>query len=222
MRFAIIVTTILLTVPVSFADRGGSSSPGPAPQQQSPEARAIQDYQTGVGRLDKVGKMNEDLKAAFDPKATEKIQKKIDKQLENAVADFKRAIKAKPDLFQAHSELGFALRKLGRFEESLQAYDQALSLQPGYSPAIEYRAEAHLGVNRIDEAKEAYMVLFSGDRPRADLLFAAMKQWVADRRTNLGTADAAQLEQFASWVETRDSIHKQSGSVQTSSNIRSW
>ena len=34
-------------------------------------------------------------------------------------------------------------------------YDEALRLSPAYNEAIEYRGEAYLGLNRIEDAKAA-------------------------------------------------------------------
>ena len=68
----------------------------------------------------------------------------------------------------------------------MAAYNQALEIQPDYAEAIEYRAEAFLGLNRLDEVKEAYMQLFREDRERADELMSAMQQWVDQRQTRRG------------------------------------
>src|SRR5205085_9461939 len=129
----------------------------------------------------------------------EGLKSRLNKSLENAAADFNRAIKAEDKLYQAHSELGFCLRKLGKYDESLAAYDRALAIEPRWAPAIEYRGEAYLGLNRLDDAKGAYTALFDGDRVRADILFEAMKQYVADHKTNASGVDAAQLDTFAKW-----------------------
>ena len=53
--------------------------------------------------------------------------------------------------------------------------DRALELAPDYGEAIEYRAEAYLGLDRIDDAKKAYMQLFNLDRALADELMEAMR-----------------------------------------------
>ena len=70
------------------------------------------------------------------------------------------AIANNPQLHEAYSSLGYALRKTGRFDESIEAYNRALQLNPSYSEAIEYRAEAYLALGRLDEVKAAYMELF--------------------------------------------------------------
>ncbi len=178
-------------------------------------------YNGGERRLDRIAKLSEELKAK--PQDAAKLQQRIDRTLQNALADFKRAVSLSPNLYQAHSEMGFVLRKLGRFDESLAAYDRALELQPGYAPAIEYRAEAYLGLNRINDAKEAYKLLFSGDRRSADTLLEAMKKWVEQRRTDPAGVDAKQLDDFAKWVEQRQTIHSQTGALtKSSSTTRSW
>ncbi len=95
----------------------------------------------------------------------------------------------------------------------MQAYDYALSLEPSYAEAIEYRAEAYLGLNRIEEAKQAYVELFGHDRAKADELLDAMKQWVQKRREQPDGLDGAVVDGFAGWVSEREEIAGQTASV---------
>ena len=113
-----------------------------------------------------------------------------------------------PILYQAHSSLGYALRRTGQYDAALEAYDEALLLQPAYTEAIEYRAEAYLGLNRLDEVKAAYMQLFSLDRVHADELMQAMQTFVQQERTPDGLATEA-LAEFAAWVQERHELAQQ-------------
>jgi tetratricopeptide (TPR) repeat protein len=212
---AVFVPSLLL------ASGPGGMSGGSA--QRSPHDEAVEYYNGAERRLEKLTKMHDEMKATADPKKAADMQAKINKGLENAAADFQRATKNDPNLYQAYSELGFTLRKLGRYTESLDAYNHALGLQPGFTPAIEYRAEAMLGLNQLDDVKEAYATLFAADRPKADALMVSMKSWIADRRTNPGTLDAAKLDDFAKWVTQRETIAGQTASTgAASSSFRSW
>jgi tetratricopeptide (TPR) repeat protein len=93
------------------------------------------------------------------------------------------------------------VRKLGNYARALESYEQALKLAPAFSEAIEYRAEAYLGLNRLDEAKQAYMQLFVSDRTTSHVLMKAMKAWVAKRRADPAGVDAAALNAFDTWVQ---------------------
>lgn len=211
----------LAVAPAVLASGAGSV---PSMNPQNPHDDAVQYYNSAERRLEKLTKMHEEMRAATDPKKAADLQQKISKGLEAAAADFRRATDNDPNLFQAYSELGFTLRKLGRYDESLAAYDKALALQPGFSPAIEYRAEAHLGLNKLDDVKDAYTTLFAGDRPRADVLMVSIRSWLAERRANLNGLDAAKLEEFSKWVEQRQTIAGQTTSVTTAdaNTFRSW
>ena len=215
------IALIALFVPSLMLASGPGGMPGGA--QRSPHDEAVEYYNNAERRLEKLTKMHDEMKATADPKKAADMQAKINKGLENAAADFQRATKSDPNLYQAYSELGFTLRKLGRYTESLDAYNKALGLQPGFSPAIEYRAEAMLGLNQLDEVKDAYAALFAGDRPNADALMVSMKSWIADRRANPGTLDASKLDDFAKWVTQRETIAGQTASTgAASSSFRSW
>jgi len=224
---AILLFTLLAVPGLIASSGGGMSTPSPSMQQQqrSPHDQAVDYYNNAEHRIDGLAKLHDEMKAtaATDPQKAAKLQGKLSKGLENAAADFERAVKNDPQLFQAWSELGFTYRKMGKFKESLEAYDRSLQIEPGYTPALEYRAEAYLGLNRIDEARKTYTDLFSVDRPRADALLIAMKSYVAARRTDAAGLDPAQLDAFGKWVEQREIIHNQTVALTAqTSTFRSW
>jgi len=218
----------LLAAPALIASGPGGgmgSSPMPSTPQRTPHDQAVDYYNNAERRIDGLSKTHDEMKAALtsDPAKAAKLQARLAKGLENAAADLERAVKNDPTLYQAYSELGFTYRKMGKFNESLAAYDKALLIEPDYPPALEYRAEAYLGLNRIDDARKTYTELFSGDRPRADALLIAMKSFVAARRTDAAGLDAAQLDAFAKWVEQREIIHGQTVALTAqTSTFRSW
>ena len=224
MKHGLAVLLIVVFAPALFASGAGSmSTPPPSVQSRSPHDMAVDFYNGGERRLEKLTKMHEEMKAQTDPQRVASLQQKISKGLEAAQGDFERAVKNDPNLFQAYSELGFTLRKLGKYNESLDAYNKALEIEPGFSPAIEYRAEAYLGLNQLDEAKKAYTDLFAGDRPRADILMVSMKSFINDRRANANGLDAQKVDEFSKWVDQRQTIAGQTSSLTTSSpNFRSW
>jgi tetratricopeptide (TPR) repeat protein len=227
----VLFLSTVLSIPAAMASGPGGggggmgSTPPPSMQQRSPHDQAVDFYNNAERRIDGLSKTHDEMKAAAvaDPQKAAKLQAKLAKGLENAAADLERAVKNDPQLFQAYSELGFTYRKMGRFKESLEAYDKALAISPDYTPALEYRAEAYLGLNRIEDARTAYTDLFAGDRPRADALLIAMKSFVAARRADAAGLDATQLDAFAKWVDQREIIHGQTVALtaQTSS-FRSW
>ena len=116
-------------------------------------------------------------------------------------------------MYEAWNYVGYTSRKLGEYDKALQSYDEALRLNPSYGEAIEYRGEAYLGLNRVDDAKNAYMQLFQSSRPLADQLMAAMQKWVAERRA-AGNA-APEVDALAQWIDERTNIARQTASLAT-------
>ncbi len=207
---------------VVFAAGGSSapSAPNPTTPQLTPEEQAIELYNDGLGLRDKAWKLEEKAEAGVSGPEQEKLLGKVEKQFEKAAKKFARAIELKPTMFEAHSSLGYAKRRLGRYDEALVAYDRALELNPYYSEAIEYRAEAYLGLNRLGEARKAYMSLFGADRARADELFAAMKSWLEAREKDPAGVDPQELEEFQSWFEGRAELASQT--AQLSPGLQGW
>lgn len=140
-----------------------------------------------------------------------------------ARAKFEEAAKADPNMKEAWNLIGYTNRRLGAYEASLAAYEKALALNPQYTEAIEYRAEAYLALNRIDDAKAAYMTLFTESRAQAGVLMQSMQNWVAARRKQPAGVPTADLDSFAQWVEERAAVAQQTASLDTDKTVvRSW
>jgi len=165
-----------------------------AAPKKSPDAAATDAMNSGLKRLAKADELET------------KNPKQARKDYEAALKDFQTAVKLAPGNYRAHNNLGYSYRKLGNYARALESYEQALKLAPTFSEAIEYRAEAYLGLNRLDEAKQAYMQLFVSDRMTSHVLMKAMKAWVAKRRTDPAGVDAATLNAFDAWVQERDTL----------------
>jgi predicted O-linked N-acetylglucosamine transferase (SPINDLY family) len=66
------------------------------------------------------------------------------------------ALKLNPDNAPAHSNLGNALRRLGRAAEALAHYDRALELKPDYAEAFNNRGNALIDLSRPTEALASF------------------------------------------------------------------
>src|SRR5262249_40591044 len=136
----------------------------------------------------------EDQAAAKQGADRDKTVNKAKDEYEKSLKDFRSALKLNPQLFQAYNGIGFALRKGGDYAKALEAYDQAIKMAPGpFVEAIEYRAEAYLGMNRIEDARAAYLELFGLDRKQADSLMASMKAWLEKRKADPAGVDPGAL-----------------------------
>ena len=213
MKYAFTLVALLLMVPdtpAMAAEGGGSTGGGMAQQQRAtkltPEEKAAVSYQAGLKHRDRaIGLEAKAAKETRDKKLA-KLNKKIEKEYLKATDDFEKSIEHYSGYYEVHSSLGFALRKVGRFDESLAAYNTSLGINPAYGNAIEYRGEAYLGLNRLADAKDAYMKLFSIDLALARQLLTAMDEWVESRRVDPNDLDTTVVEQFATWVQQRTEL----------------
>jgi tetratricopeptide (TPR) repeat protein len=170
------------------------------------EERAIEAYNSGIARRDRGQKYEQEAarKTGTDQQRAE--QRARDEYL-RALKEFERAAQMSPKLFQAYNGMGYALRKTGDYTRALEMYDRAIEMAPGlYTEAIEYRGEAYLGLNRIDDAKQAYLDLFGSDRKQADALLQQMKIWIGKRKAEPAGVDPAALAGFETWVSERAGI----------------
>jgi tetratricopeptide (TPR) repeat protein len=207
---------------VALASGSSLPSTSAASATMSPEERAVEAYNSGIEHKDK-GKKFEDQAGAKQGNEAAKLLDKARGEFEKSLKDFKNAAQYSPKLFQAYNGMGYAYRKTGNFADALAMYDKAIGMAPGfYAEAVEYRAEAYLSLNRIDDAKKAYMDLFAADRKQADLLMVAMKDWVAKRQADAAGVDAAALADFSKWVGERGEMAKQSELMAISSASSRW
>ena len=216
------LTITLMVAPVEFAAAhggggmggGASGSTGSAGFPRStPEDQAKDAYNSGVRSIKKAQDYDSDAAKAPSPEKAAKAQDKAHQAYSKALEQFIDAVAKQPTMYQAWNYIGFANRHLGNYDDSLSAYAKALELNPDYPDAIEYRGEAYLGLNRIDDAKQAYMSLFSKSRGLADELMTAMHRWIDSRRKDAQGVAPENLEAFSQWVEERSGIAAQTASL---------
>ena len=204
--------------PAAPSGGGGSSLP-----MLTPEERAIAAYKSGDEHRVKGRKYEEEAttKKGAD---IEKTLAKAKSEYQKSLKDFTNAAKFNPQLAPAYNGMGFAYRKTGDYAKALEMYDRAIELaKPQIFPeAIEYRAEAYLGLNRIDDARQAYMDLFAADRKQADSLMEAMKKWVETHKTDPAGVSPEAVTGFEKWIGERDGIAKQTRLMGTTSRYAGW
>jgi len=221
-RAALLALMTLLAFSAAQASGGGSASAPTQGPVQTPEEIAIDNYNEGLGHRDKAWRLEHELATTKDAKKPSKLEGKIQKEYKKAIRNFETATQNRPGFYQALSSLGYARRKTGDYEGSLGAYGQALQLAPDYMEAVEYQAEAHLALGRVDEAKDAYMKLFARDRERADQLMVAMKGWIAEQRAGDGQASPGELAEIEDWIAGREEIAVQTAKLSMRESGRDW
>ena len=104
------------------------------------------------------------------------IRARIASDWAGAESALRSALALRPAFPEAWSELGYALRHLGRYGESLAAYDEALRLRPDFPEALEYLGEAFVKLRRLDEARRILDRLRPLDPKRAAELEDVIRQ----------------------------------------------
>jgi tetratricopeptide (TPR) repeat protein len=216
---------LLATTCTAFGAGSGpmpSSSPMQTREPLTPEEQARNDYNAGVHLIEKADELAADAMHQADEHKKTKALGKAGQAYNTAMKKFSNATQLQPSNYQAWNYIGYTNRKLGKYDEALAAYDRALKLKPDYAEAIEYRGHAYLGLNRLADAKSAYLALFAGNRQLAATLLAAMQEWVGEHRGNAEGVDGPTLESFASWVSERSTIASQTASLTREGAASAW
>ena len=189
---ALLLLFSLAASPLNAAGTPGASAEE-VPEGQSAAETASSHYQRGLSAKARAQGHEADAAQATDLKAQQDGLAAAQAAYEEAVTYFGKALKLELGHYEAANELGYSLRKTGDFQKALGAYNFALTINPNFYPAIEYRGEAYLALGRLDEAKAAYLTLFRNEPQLAAQLLSAM-------------AGAEGDAEFAAWVEERQAI----------------
>lgn len=172
------VIALLGAVTAAYADGPGGYRPKERGAAPVSEQGAIDAYTAGYASILRA-EHAENLAAASANEVERKAALSDAQQAYQAsLPHFATAVRLDTSMHEAYTYLGYANRKLGRYDESLRAYDQALKINPDTPYAIEYQGEAFLALDRIDEARFNFLRLYAIDQHHAARLLRAMQAWV--------------------------------------------
>ena len=130
-------------------------------------------------------------------------------EIDEAIANFKEAIKLQPHYAEAHSNLGSALSDRGNFELAVAHYKEALRLKPGY-------AEAH---NNLGNTLSEQMDFAEAMAHYREAL--RIQPDYAEAHFNLGIALSKQKEFEKAIVHYKEAVRHQPGFANAHNNLGS-
>jgi len=179
------------------------------PSDEKPDVAARKAYKEAMKSFNKARELEA---ASANGSNPDKRAKAID-EYNKALDKFTEALSNKGDMVEAWDNVGYVHLRLGAYAEAIDDYNHALALKPDLQEAVAHRAEACLALDRLDDAKAAYMDLFNHSRPLADQLMLAMQKWLSDHRTETRGMRPADIAAFEKWLLERDGIAKQTASM---------
>jgi len=207
--------------------RGGMGQPGtvqpggdipPSTAVDKPDAAAAKAFKAAKKSLDRAREFEDVAAKATNPDKKSAALEKVSDAYNRALDQFTEALSNKGDMLDAWNDVGYVHLRLGAFSESIDDYNHALALKPDLLEAVANRGQAYLAVDRLDEAKAAYMDLFNHARPLADQLMVSMQKWLESHRSAANGMRPADIDSFGKWVAERDGIAKQTASASATPN----
>jgi tetratricopeptide (TPR) repeat protein/4-amino-4-deoxy-L-arabinose transferase-like glycosyltransferase len=129
------------------------------------------------------------------------------KQYDEAIAHYERAIALRPDYAPAYTNMGAALRSKGRVTEAIAAHEKSLAIQPDNPDTHFNLANALLDLNRPQEAAEHFRLAGRQGPPGANV------------ENNLGIALAAEGKMTEAAAAFRRAVAAEPGSARAHRNL---
>ena len=193
--------------------RSGMSEPGggglPDRSVDKPDAAAKKAFKAGLKALNRALELEDLATKTTDPDKKAAAVEKSGDQYNKALDEFTVVISNQGDRVEAWNYASYIHLRLGAFNEAIDDYNHTLALKPDLLEAIEHRAEAYMAVDRLDDAKAAYLDLFNHARPLADQLIAVMQKWLDSHRAATNGISTTTIDAFGQWVQERDRIARQ-------------
>jgi tetratricopeptide (TPR) repeat protein len=180
---------LLLLVVIVASDVASAPSEKKEPKHNDRLAEADRLFNLGLKHRDRAWEYEQKASGTTASKDRDVYTASAEREYKLAIETYRSAVKLNSRHHEGFGSLGYALRKIGQYDEALKAYDRALKMKPNYAEALEYRAEAYLGLNRVDDVKLDYQRLVGLDKALARTFLTAAAEWS-------GTS-----EEFAVWVK---------------------
>ncbi len=204
LREWLAVIALLCAVTAVHADGPGGYRPkerGPLPVS---EQGAIDAYTAGYASILRA-EHAENLAAASSSEEERKAaQRRAQEAYRASLPHFTSATRLDHAMHEAYTYLGYANRKLGRYEESLAAYKQALQINPDTPYAIECQGETFLALNRVAEAQFNFLRLYALDTYSARKLLKAMRAWLEANKAK--PPAGVDVPALTAWIAEREAV----------------
>lgn len=155
LRVPITALLLLATASPAFASFGGGKKDDPPPSPASASAATLTPRQQAEALY--ADGYDEMLKAKQD--YADGKAKNAEKKLKRSLDRGQRAVELDSTYHEAWNLVGYASRKLGKYDDALAAYQHCLRIKPDYAPAREYLGEAYVELKQLDKAKEQLAAL---------------------------------------------------------------
>jgi tetratricopeptide (TPR) repeat protein len=185
---------------------------GPAgyrPRENSfgtPDLGAIDAYNEGYALIQRADHQQDLALASSDEKERKEATSAAAEAYRAALGKFAVATQLDRSMHEAYTYIGYANRKLGRYQDALDAYARALKIYPDYPYAIEYQGEAYLSLNQLDSARFNYLRLYALSPKLAGKLLRSMQNWIVDHEA--APPAGVDVAAFADWVSERAKTQK--------------
>lgn len=166
---------------------------------------AMMIYHQGMRQYNLALKSEEKIAEAETDKERSKLKKRSRKAWESAAQQLQAAL-SQGDMFEAYEPLGFAYRKLGKYDEAIKVHAMALGRDPDSMENFAGWADALVGLNQLGTATEKWASWAQEGSPRAPIMMEAIERWVAQRKADPAGLNPELVDRVAQWVDQQKAL----------------
>ena len=117
------------------------------------------------------------------------VQKILNQELDDAIADFSEAIRINPDYAEAYVNRGSARSRLKQYQVAIDDYDKTIDINPDLAEAYANRGAAKVQLGGIDEAQSDFKMALELAKQQSN---DHIKDFVEDQLKQLNQAASKQ------------------------------
>lgn len=182
------------------ADERSDRDTGFSTPDFSPQQRAKLAFSSGERDLKSAEKAERKAAEAKDEKKRLKAEERAERYYQSAANNFRAVLQVDPTQAEAAVYLAQTARTLENWEESLKAYNQAVSLLPERTDLVAERADVFLKMDLAREAAVSYNLLVETDPAAAERLMADIDAWHAAHLADPGEVNPELIQALTEWL----------------------
>ncbi len=186
-------------------ERSATDSAFDEPTAMNVAQKASLSFGSAKRQLNQAAKFEAKIEAESNEGKRAKLETKRTKALQSAVAGFREGLSYNVKAIEGWAGLGTAYRALGQYQEALLAHVEGMKVDAEDQTNFVGWTQAAMDGLLFGQVTAAHGRFATENPPFATVMLDLIKQWVAERRTEPGNVNPADLDRLEAWIAEQSS-----------------